>query len=83
VEAISSAPMRQLLSSLPPGKTSSPLVAPDGILVVMVCSKETRNVAEPTREEVTSQILQERAEQAARQLLSDLRRRAIIERRGA
>ena len=83
LEAISSAPMRQILSNLPVGRASAPLVAPDGIMVVMICNKEQRNVAEATREEIVAQIQQERVELAARQLLSELRRRGVIERRNS
>lgn len=83
VELIASAPMRQIVSTLPVGKASSPLVAPDGIMVLMVCSREEQNVGVPSHDQVAGQILEQRAELTARQLLDDLRRRAVIEQRNS
>jgi len=72
---------RQLLAQLPPGKASQPLVSGDGVAVVMVCSKEQKNVATLNKQAVQERLLSERAELASRQLLRDLRRRATIEMR--
>jgi len=81
LEAIPAAPLRNMLGSLPLGKPTQPLVAQDGIAVIMVCSRETKTVTEPSKEELTSAVINERAELASRQLLADLRRRAVIDRR--
>jgi peptidyl-prolyl cis-trans isomerase SurA len=70
---------RQLLAQLPPGKASQPLVSGDGVAVVMICSKEQKNVATLNKQAVQERLLSERAELASRQLLRDLRRRATIE----
>jgi peptidyl-prolyl cis-trans isomerase SurA len=74
-------PLKAVLSSLPDGKPTQPLVAEDGILVMMICSREEKNLGIPSREETTDHILGERIELASRQLLRDLQRRAIIDQR--
>lgn len=73
--------MREVLSALAINQASRPLVTPDGILVVMVCKREQRNLAEVTREDIANRLLQERVELASRQLQQDLRRRALIDQR--
>jgi len=83
LEQVRPPPFRQLLASLPIGKASQPLVANDGIMVVMVCSREEKNVAQLSDQEIRSQLVGERAELASRQLLRELRRRANIDLRGA
>jgi peptidyl-prolyl cis-trans isomerase SurA len=70
---------RQVLAGLPVGHVSQPLVAEDGILVVMVCSREDRNLGLPSKDELTQRIFNERVELASRQLLRDLRRRAVLD----
>ncbi|MBO1359519.1 peptidylprolyl isomerase [Acetobacter sacchari] len=73
--------MRQVLSELPIGKTTRPLVSEDGIDLLMICSKQTKNFADQTPSEIADQLLNERVEQTARQLDRDLHRRAVIEMR--
>ena len=74
-------PLRELLGSLTPGKPSQPILTPDGVMVMMVCSRETRNLAEFTPQDAKQQILRDRLENLSRQLQRDLRRRAQIETR--
>jgi peptidyl-prolyl cis-trans isomerase SurA len=74
--------MQQLLSSMQPNQASRPLVSPDGILIVMICSREDKNVALPSRTEISNRLLNERVELASRQLVRELRRRAVIDQRG-
>jgi peptidyl-prolyl cis-trans isomerase SurA len=74
-------PLRALLAGLSPGKASQPILTPDGVMVMMVCSKETRNLAELTPDQAKEQILRERVENLSRQMQRDLRRKAMIERR--
>jgi peptidyl-prolyl cis-trans isomerase SurA len=81
LETISPPPLRSLLAGLSPGRASQPLVTPEGILVMMVCSRETRNLAELTPEQARQQLLRDRLENLSRQLQRDLRRRAQIEMR--
>jgi peptidyl-prolyl cis-trans isomerase SurA len=71
--------LRSVLESLPPLKASQPLVAEDGILVVMVCSREQKNMGLPGRAEITDRLLNERIELASRQLMRDLQRRAMLD----
>ncbi len=75
-------PMRALLAGLSPNQVSRPLVSTDGIGLVMVCSSTQKNMAEGNKEEIGNRLLNERVELASRQLLRDLRRRAIIDIRG-
>ncbi|CAH2599113.1 Survival protein SurA precursor (Peptidyl-prolyl cis-trans isomerase SurA) [Rhodovastum atsumiense] len=79
VESVAVPPLRQLLGTLPPGKPSQPLVADDGVAVIMVCTREQRNLGIPTKQELTERIISERVELASRQLMRDLQRRAVID----
>ncbi len=71
--------MRALLASQQVGKPSRPLVAPDGIAVIMICSSDTKAAAAPAKQAVLGQMIEERIELASRQLQRDLRRKALIE----
>ena len=79
LEGVAVPALRQVLSTLPPGKASQPLVAEDGIAVIMVCSREEKNVGVPSKEALSEKIVGERAELASRQLQRDLQRRAVID----
>ncbi len=76
-----SGPMQSLLGGLQPGQASKALVTNDGILVVMVCKREQKNMAAMGREDIANQLLEERVELASRQLQQDLKRRALIDQR--
>jgi peptidyl-prolyl cis-trans isomerase SurA len=73
--------MHAVLEKLPVGKPSQPLVSEDGILVIMVCAREQKNLGIPTRDELAQRILNDRIELASRQLLHDLQRRALLDQR--
>ena len=73
--------LRSLIAGLQPGRASQPIIAPDGIAIVMVCSRERRNEAELTPEIARLQIVRDRAELLSRQTQRELRRRAQIEMR--
>lgn len=75
--------LRNLLGKLPVGQSSKPLVAPDGIALLMVCSRQHETNVAPPAKAVGQQILSERIELASRQLLAALRRQARITRPGA
>jgi len=79
LETVQPPPLRQLLASMPIGRGSQPIVAPDGVMVLAVCSRETRNLAELTPDQARAQIVRDRVELLSRQLQRDLRRRAQIE----
>lgn len=79
LEAINPPALRQVLATLPPDRATQPLVTSDGIAVMIVCSREQKNLAQESNQEVKIQLLNERVELASRQLMADLRRRANIE----
>jgi len=81
LEAVSSVPLRTLLAGLTVGVPSKPVVANEGVAVVMVCSREQKTAAAPTKDEVSERLLQERVELTSRQLQRDLRRRAVMDER--
>lgn len=81
LEGVGSPQLRALLTSLPDGKASQPLVSPEGIAVMMVCSRQVTNVGIPSKDAIADQIVNERAELASRELQRELRRRAVIEMR--
>ena len=81
VETVAVPQMRQILGTLPVGKASQPLIADDGVAVIMVCSREQRNLGLPNKTEMSNRILADRVELASRQLMRDLQRRAVIDRR--
>ena len=58
-------------------------MAPDGIAVLIVCTRETRNTATFSKEDIQRQLLGERVELLARQLQRDLRRQANIDLRAS
>lgn len=71
--------LRQILASVPAGRTTRPLIAPDGVALIMVCGKRTENLAAPNPEAITETILRERVDLLSRQMMRDLRRRAEID----
>ena len=81
LDGMAPGPLRQLISSLQPNQPSRPIVSMEGVAIVMVCSKEQKTLSEPTKEEAGNQVLQQRIELTSRQLVRDLRRRAILDER--
>lgn len=79
LEGVGSPPLRNLLATLPVGQASKPLIASDGAAVLMICAREDKVASAPSRAETTNRLLNERVELASRQLLRDLRRRAVLE----
>jgi len=73
--------LRAMVAGLANGRPSEPIVAPDGIAILMVCSRERRNEAEITPELARTTIVRDRAELLSRQVQRELRRRAQIEMR--
>lgn len=72
-------PMQSLLNKLKVHVPSQPMVAPDGIDILMVCKRETRNLAQMTPGQIADQLMNEKIEQAARQLQRSLERHAVIQ----
>lgn len=83
IDRVSPPAFQQMLATLPIGHASQPLVAADGITVLVVCSREQKNMAETDAPALKAQIIEERAELVARQLLRSLRRQASIELRAS
>lgn len=81
LEGLNPPALRSMLASLAIGRPSQPVIAPDGVLLLMVCSREQRNMNEFTPDAARQQILRDRVELLSRQLQRDLRRRAVIEMR--
>ena len=71
--------MQSVLTNLPIGKASRPMISRDGIVLLMVCTKKEKNFANRSPSEIADQLMNERVEQTARQLDSDLHRRAMID----
>jgi peptidyl-prolyl cis-trans isomerase SurA len=79
LDSVNPPAFRQLLGTLPLEKASEPLVATDGIAVVMVCSRDQKNLATVSDTEMRQDMLSQRVELASRQLMAELRRKATIE----
>jgi peptidyl-prolyl cis-trans isomerase SurA len=82
VEAVNPPVFRQLLETIPIGKTTEPLISRDGIAVITVCSRDQKNVGEITPTEIRNRLINERVEMLSRQAMRDLRRKANIDIRG-
>jgi peptidyl-prolyl cis-trans isomerase SurA len=81
IDTMPAGPLRDLLSTLPVGKASQPIVTKDGVMVLMVCSRDQKNLGIPDDKTIAGEILNERVELASRQLMRDLQRRAVINQR--
>jgi peptidyl-prolyl cis-trans isomerase SurA len=81
LEAVNPPQLRSLLASLPLGRTSQPLISPDGVTLIMVCSRERRAPEGIGADAAREQIRRERIETLSRQLQRELRRRAVIDNR--
>jgi peptidyl-prolyl cis-trans isomerase SurA len=80
LETVNPQAFRDLLTKLAVGQPSEPLVAADGIAVVIICSKEQKNIALLTKEDVRRRLVTDRVEMVSRQLMRELRRKATIQR---
>jgi peptidyl-prolyl cis-trans isomerase SurA len=81
LESVNPPQFRQILATLTPGRPSQPLVSGDGVAIVVVCSREEKNLAQMSKEDIANHLLGERIELASRQLQRDLRRHAAIDMR--
>lgn len=79
LDQINPLPFRAILAALPDGKPTQPLVAGDGIVVMMICSRAEKNMAAQSKEDIANRIIAERVELLSRQLLRDLHRKALID----
>jgi peptidyl-prolyl cis-trans isomerase SurA len=81
LEGVGSPPLRALLASTPIGQATKPIVSSEGVAVLMICSREDKVAAAPSKAETTSRLVEQRAELVSRQLQRDLRRRAVLDER--
>lgn len=78
------AEFRSALAGLDVNQVAPPFQGPDGVHIVMVCSKEgPKTVADPDRRAVEEKLTDQRLDMMARRYLRDLRRDALIEYRVA
>ncbi|MGE0415323.1 MAG: peptidylprolyl isomerase [Acetobacteraceae bacterium] len=82
LEGVNPPQFRQMLATIPIGKATQPLVSQDGIAVLMVCSREEKNMGTVSKQDIQRYLVNERVELLSRQLLRDLRRQSTIELRG-
>jgi peptidyl-prolyl cis-trans isomerase SurA len=75
---VTPAAFQQVLANLPLNQPSKPLVAVDGVTVVMVCSRNTQAQALPSRDDIAQLIVEHRVDLESKQLLEDLRHQSII-----
>jgi len=79
LEQVSPPAFRDMLEKLPLDTASKPLVSPDGIAVMMVCSRDQKNAAQMSAKDIKDQLFVQRVDLLSRQLLQDLRSQARIE----
>ena len=75
--------MSAILVHLNVGDVTRPLVSQEGIAVIGVCSRDQKNIATQTPDQIRDQLLAERVELASRQENRDLHRHAVIEMRAS
>jgi peptidyl-prolyl cis-trans isomerase SurA len=75
---VTPAAFQTLLANLAPGQVSQPLVASDGVSIVMVCSRQDQAVSLPSDDTIANIIVERRVELESKQLLDNLRHRSII-----
>ena len=79
VDRIGNPNLRQLAATLAIDKPSDPLIAQDGVALIVVCARDTRNAGVPAKKELAEQLFSERMELLSRQLMRGLQRRAVID----
>jgi len=79
INQIANPNLRQLAATLPTDKPSEPLIAQDGVALIVVCSRDTRNAGLPSKKELAEQLFSERMELLSRQMMRGLQRRAVID----
>jgi peptidyl-prolyl cis-trans isomerase SurA len=76
-----SSQIRAAVQELPVGKVSDPVKMPEGILLLMVCSREGGKTEAklPERDEIADQLFQERMSLMSRRYLRDIRLSAVVD----
>ena len=73
------APLQTTIRNLKVGEASRPQLQGDGIIVLMVCTREDEAATAPDRDQVSRMLTMRRMDSAARQYLRDLRRAAFVD----
>ena len=71
--------MREVVTKLPVGQASEPIVQKNGVGVIMVCAKGSSGAGAVTRDEVSETLLRQRLDTVSRRYLRDLRRNAFVD----
>ena len=71
--------MRQVVSGLADGQVSSPMRVPDGVAVMMVCSRADAGGDGIDRDQIRAGLAEQRIDMMQRRLLRDLRGNAYID----
>lgn len=71
--------LRDAVANLPAGNISPPVLSPEGVYVVLVCSRTAQDSKLPPRDIVEARLNQEALSLRARRYLRDLRRDAVVE----
>jgi peptidyl-prolyl cis-trans isomerase SurA len=71
--------LRELIEPLKVGEASAPLTTGDGVMVVMVCSRDEPASNLPDRDQVENMLMFERLSMLARRHLRDLRLSSIVD----
>ncbi len=69
---------QQMLAAIPENKVSPPLVAQDGVTVVMVCSRQNVASSLPSDDQITNVIVDRRVQMESQQLLDSLKHQSVI-----
>lgn len=71
--------LREAVGGLPVGKPSAPVRTNDGIILLMVCSREGDDNAKTARDTIRDELYNQRLMAAADEFLRDLRRKAFVD----
>ena len=69
---------QQMLAAIPENKVSPPLVAQDGVSIVMVCSRQNVASSLPSDDQITNVIIDRRVQMESQQLLDSLKHQSVI-----
>jgi peptidyl-prolyl cis-trans isomerase SurA len=67
-----------ILAGLSVGQVTQPLIAQDGVSIIMLCDKKIAAAALPSDDDIRQVIVQQRVQLESQQLQDDLRHRSII-----
>jgi peptidyl-prolyl cis-trans isomerase SurA len=73
------APLQQPLMGLQANQISQPLRGPNGLMLLMVCERESKEIGLPSRDQVKERLFREKLDRLARRYLRDLRRAAFLD----